>query len=47
LLVLFIVGILAIIGNYASFLPRSPTNWYTLAGLVLILVGAVGATFYR
>ena len=47
LLSLLIVGILLIIGNYASFLPSSPSNWYTLAGLVLILAGALAATYYR
>ena len=47
LLSLFIIGILLIIGNYASFLPSSPSNWYTLSGLVLILAGALAATYYR
>ena len=47
LLGLLIVGILAIIGNYASFLPASPSNWYTLGGLICILAGALAATYYR
>jgi len=47
LLSLFIAGILAVIGNYASFFPASPSNWYTLAGLVCILTGALAATYYR
>lgn len=42
-----IVGILVIIGNYASFLPASPSNWYTLGGLIAILGAAIAATYYR
>ena len=47
LMSMFIVGILLVIGNYASFFPSSPSNWYTLSGLVLILAGALAATYYR
>ena len=47
LMSLFILGILLIIGNYASFFPASPSNWYTLSGLILILTGALAATYYR
>lgn len=47
LMSLFIIGILLIIGNYASFLPSSPSNWYTLSGLILILTGALAATYYH
>lgn len=47
LLGLFLLGVLAIIGNYASFFPASPSNWYTLGGLVSILAGAFAATYYR
>jgi hypothetical protein len=47
LLALLVLGILFIIGNYASLLPASPSNWYTLAGLISILSGALAATYYR
>ena len=47
LMTLFITGILLVIGNYASFFPSSPSNWYTLSGLILILTGALAATYYR
>ncbi len=47
LLSLLILGIALIICNYASLLPAAPSNWYTLGGLVSILVGALAATYYR
>lgn len=47
LLTLLIVGVLGIILNYIQLLPASPTNWYTLVGLILILTGALAATRYR
>ena len=47
LLALLVIGVLAIILNYIQLLPASPTNWYTLVGLVLILSGALAATRYR
>lgn len=47
LLTLLILGVVAIILNYVQVLPASPTNWYTLGGLVAILAGAIAATRYR
>jgi hypothetical protein len=47
LLALLIVGIATIILNYVQALPGSPTNWYTLGGLIAILVGALAATRYH
>jgi hypothetical protein len=47
LLGLLIVGVVIIILNYIQLLPASPTNWYTLVGLVGILSGAMLATRYR
>jgi Cell division protein CrgA len=47
LLGLLVVGIAAIILNYVQALPASPTNWYTLGGLVAILAAALAATRYR
>ena len=47
LLALLIGGVIAIILNYIQLLPSSPTNWYTLGGLVAILAGALAATRYR
>ncbi len=47
LLALLLGGVIAIILNYIQVLPASPTNWYTLGGLVAILVAALAATRYR
>jgi hypothetical protein len=47
LLALLIGGVVAIILNYLTLLPSSPTNWYTLGGLVAILAAALAATRYR
>ncbi len=47
LLALLFLGVLVIILNFVGSLPSSPTNWYTLVGLVLILVSVVMATRYR
>lgn len=47
LLSLLILGVIVIILNYIQLLPSSPTNWYTLVGLVGILSGAMLATRYR
>lgn len=47
LLTLLLLGVIVIILNYVQVLPASPTNWYTLAGLVGILSGAMLATRYR
>src|ERR1700678_4492016 len=37
LLSALLLGVLVIILNYINVLPKSPTNWYTLSGLILIL----------
>ncbi len=47
ILTLLIGGVFAIILNYIQALPSSPTNWYTLGGLIAILAGALSATRYR
>ncbi len=47
LLSILVVGVFAIILNYVNALPASPTNWYTVAGLGAILVGAGMATRYH
>ncbi len=47
LLGLVVLGIAAIILNYVQALPASPTNWYTLGGLVAVLAAALLATRYR
>ncbi len=47
LLTVLVLGVATIILNYVQALPGSPTNWYTLGGLVAILVGALAATRYR
>lgn len=47
LLSLLFVGVVVIILNYVQALPASPTNWYTLGGIVAILAGALLATGYR
>ncbi len=47
LLGLAVLGVVVIIANYASALPASPTNWYTLGALVALLAAAVLATRYR
>jgi hypothetical protein len=47
LLSLLILGVIVIILNYIQLLPSSPTNWYTLVGLIGILSGAMLATRYR
>ena len=47
LLGLLLGGVIAIIFNYIQLLPASPTNWYTLGGLVAILVAALAATRFR
>jgi len=44
----FIVGIAIILFNYLPHgLLGTPSNWYLLGGLGLILVGIVAATQYR
>jgi len=47
LLGLLLLGIATIILNYVAALPASPTNWYTLGGLIAILVAALAATRYH
>jgi hypothetical protein len=47
LLTLLVVGVLFIVLNYIDALPSSPTNWYTLGGLICILSGALLSTRYR
>jgi|GEM_PF-1207015 len=47
LLGLLILGVFVIILNFVGALPSSPTNWYTIVGLVAILTSVVMATRYR
>ena len=47
LLGLLLLGVVLIVLNYVNALPDSPSNWYTLGGLVLILSGALASTRYR
>jgi hypothetical protein len=47
LLVLLVLGLLLIVGNYVGILPASPNNWYLVGGLVGIVVGAMMATQYH
>ncbi|MGH9066489.1 MAG: cell division protein CrgA [Acidimicrobiales bacterium] len=47
MLTLLVVGVLVIIVNYLAVLPGGASNWYLLAGLVLICAGFVAATQYR
>jgi hypothetical protein len=47
LLTLLLLGVICIILNYIGVLPKSPTNWYVLGGLISILAGALMATGYH
>ncbi len=47
LLSVLVAGIATIILNYVQALPSSPTNWYTLGGIIAILAAAIAATYYR
>ena len=47
LLSLLLLGVVVIILNYMQVLPASPTNWYTLGGMLAILSSAVSATYYH
>jgi hypothetical protein len=47
LLSLLLLGVLFIVLNYIDALPSSPTNWYTLGGLICILSAALLSTRYR
>ncbi len=44
---LFGIGVLAILLNYLSLLPGSPSNWYLLGGLGGIILGFISATRYH
>jgi hypothetical protein len=45
----FLGGVITILGNYLFEIDAlgSPSNWYLLGGLGLILVGILAATQYR
>jgi hypothetical protein len=47
MLSLFGLGVLAILLNYLSLLPSSPSNWYLLGGLGGIVAGFIAATRYH
>lgn len=47
LLVLLVLGLLLIVGNYVGIMPASPNNWYLVGGLVGIVMGAMMATQYH
>jgi hypothetical protein len=47
MLSLFGLGVLAIVLNYLSLLPDSPSNWYLLGGLGGIVAGFIAATRYH
>jgi hypothetical protein len=47
ILVLLIVGALVIVLNYFNVMPAGPSDWYLLAGIVLIASGFIVATRYR
>jgi len=47
LLILLVLGLLLIVGNYVGIMPASPDNWYLIGGLVGIVVGAMMATQYH
>ena len=47
LLTLLSLGVLVIILNYVQALPSSPSDWYTIGGVVSLLAGALLATGYR
>jgi hypothetical protein len=47
LLILLVVGLLLIVGNYVGIFPGGTSNWYLIAGLVGIVVGAMMATQYH
>ena len=47
LLILLVVGLLLIVGNYVGILPGGTSNWYLIGGLVGIVVGAMMATQYH
>lgn len=47
LLTLLFLGVVVIILNYVQALPSSPSDWYTIGGVVALLAGALLATGYR
>jgi len=47
MLALFSLGVVMIVLNYLSLLPSSPSNWYLLGGLGLIVCGFAVSTQYR
>ena len=47
LLILLVLGLLLIVGNYVGIMPDSPSNWYLIGGLFGIVVGAMMATQYH
>lgn len=47
MLALFSLGVVMIVLNYVSLLPSSPSNWYLLGGLGLIVCGFAVSTQYR
>jgi hypothetical protein len=47
MLSLFGLGVIAILLNYLSVLPSSPSNWYLLGGLGAIVAGFIAATRYH
>jgi hypothetical protein len=47
LLVLLVIGLLVIVGNYVGIMPGGTSNWYLIGGLLAIVVGAMMATQYR
>jgi len=47
MLSLFGLGVIAILLNYLSLVPHSPSNWYLLGGLAAIVAGFVTATRYH
>lgn len=47
ILFLIVAGILVIIGDYAGFMPSSPSTWYLVGGILGIIVGLGLATNYH
>ena len=47
ILALLFLGVITTVLNYLDTLPSSPSDWYTLGGIVGILAGVLAATFYR
>ncbi len=45
----FVGGVLMILGNYLFTIDAlgTPSNWYLLGGLAMILAGILAATQYR